>query len=137
MLNVWQQNSILGNGRNLSIEGSAVQQFTKEANEQFLSGSADDLEEYILHFHSHLSDKSLQNAATSNAHMEVLFDRLIESGVIGKKATMCHWDETDGCTKQYCCAKAFWLLSYLAVNTSPLLIRLLVPPGIERILSMA
>jgi hypothetical protein len=121
------QEEHFGNGRNLSIEGSAVQQFTKEANERFLSGSAKDLEEFVLHFHSHLSDKSLQNAATTNAHMEVLFDRLIESGAIGKKATM--WDETDGCTKQYRCAKAFWLLSYLAVKYVTTIDRAIGAPG--------
>jgi hypothetical protein len=37
-----------------------IQEFTKEANEQFLSGLADNLEaEYVLHFHSHLLDKFL------------------------------------------------------------------------------
>jgi hypothetical protein len=124
------QEEHFGNGRNLSIEGSAVQQFTKEAMERFLSGSysADDFKEDVsLHFHSHLSDDSLQNAATTNAHMEVLFDSLKESSVVGKKATM--WDETDGCTKQYRCAKAFWLLTYLAVKYDTSIDRAIGAPG--------
>jgi hypothetical protein len=44
--------------------------------------------------------------------MTVLIDALISENAIYKKTTM--WDDTDGCGKQYRCAKAYWLLSYLA-----------------------
>ena len=124
------QEEHFGNGRNLSMEGSAILQYTKEAIDRLLSGSplADDfVKETALHFHSHLSDNSQQDAATTNAHMEVLIQSLKESGTIGQRATM--WDETDGCTKQYRCAKAFWLLSYLAQKYDITIDRAIGAPG--------
>jgi hypothetical protein len=45
----------------------------------------------------------------------VPFDSLKGSGIIRKKMAIM-WDKTDGCTKQYHCVKAFWLLSYLVLK---------------------
>jgi len=85
-------------------------------------------EEPVLEFHSHFADKSKQNAATTNAHMEVLFDYLIEHSQIGKSgATM--WDDTDGCSKQYRCGKAFWCLSFLASKYGRVIDRAIGAPG--------
>jgi hypothetical protein len=98
------QSEHFGNGRSLSIEGSTV-----ETHEIL----GDNVEKRTrLQFHSHFSNNSRQDAATTTAHMTVLIDALISENAIYKKTTM--WDDTDGCGKQYRCAKAYWLLSYLA-----------------------
>jgi hypothetical protein len=49
-----------------------------------------------------------------NAHMTILLDSLFAANEIEKQTTM--WDETDGCGKQYRCAKAYWLLSHLSAK---------------------
>jgi hypothetical protein len=46
--------------------------------------------------------------------LSILLDSLFASNEIEKQTTM--WDETDGCGKQYRCAKAYWLLSHLSAK---------------------
>jgi hypothetical protein len=65
------------NGRNLSIEGRKVEIHTAQAIQ---SGVVDkeltNNEKYPLQIHSHFSDDSHQDAATTTAHMEVLLKHL-------------------------------------------------------------
>ncbi len=65
-----------------------------------------------MHFHSHISDKSLQDAYTTHAHMRVLLQKLLDEGTLEPGSTM--WDDTDGCMKQYCSGTAMFLLFVLA-----------------------
>jgi hypothetical protein len=122
------QSEHFGNGRNLSIEGSTVETHTAQAIQ---TGEVDDeltdKEKYPLQIHSHFSDDSRQDAATTTAHMEVLLKHLQASRDIGKHATML--DSMDGCSKQYHCAKAFWLLSYLAIKFKIIIDRAIGAPG--------
>lgn len=126
--NLEVQSEHFGNSRSLSIEGSTVETHTAQAIE---AGEVDDeltdTEKYRLQIHSHFSDDSRQDAATTTAHMEVLLKHLQATGVIGENATM--WDSTDGCSKQYRCAKAFWLLTYLAVTFKIIIDRAIGAPG--------
>ena len=66
-----------------------------------------------MNFHFHFADKSPQNAGSTNAHMESMFEKLLEQGSINKgNSTL--WEVTDGCSKQCRCGKALLLLRHLA-----------------------
>jgi hypothetical protein len=67
----------------------------------------------IHEFHSHFSDNSKQNAATTHTHMLILFDLLKRLGQIRGLQTLIR-DNTDGCVKQYCWGTALFLLSLMA-----------------------
>jgi hypothetical protein len=122
------QSEHFGNGRNLSIEGSTVETHTAQAIQAgVVNVELTDKEKYPLQIHSHFSDDSRQDAATTTAHMEVLLKHLQASGEIGEHATML--DSTDGCSKQYRCAKAYWLLSYLAFKFKIVIDRAIGAPG--------
>jgi hypothetical protein len=51
-----------------------------------------------MYFHSHISEKSSQNAYTTHAHMRVLLPKLSDEGTLEPGLTM--WDDTDGFVKQ-------------------------------------
>ena len=72
-------------------------------------------EEVLAHFHLHMADKSNQDAASTHAHMQVLLNLLADQERI-RCACSTIWEHTDGYTKQYRCAKALHLLSYLALQ---------------------
>ena len=80
-----------------------------------------------MEFHSHFSDKSRQDAATTTAHMIVLINRLFEDGVFSKNGTML--DDTDGCAKQYRCAVAIYLLSMFSMKFGITIDRQVGAPG--------
>lgn len=66
-------------------------------------------------FDFHMTDKSNQDSASTYAHMQVLPELLTKQKKISPgKSTIC--EHTDGCTKQYRCAKVMYLLSTLAVQ---------------------
>ena len=66
-------------------------------------------------FHSHMANKNNQDAALPHAHMQVLLDFLTKGKQISlSESTL--WEHTDGCTKQYRCVKALYLLSSLAAE---------------------
>ena len=105
-----------GNGRSLSMEGSSVEIFARAAVIASLAGDytvADALPHLRMDFHSHFSDASRQDAATTHAHMWVLLDLLMR-GTKELIAGAVLYDDTDGCGKQYRCAKALYLLSLLS-----------------------
>ena len=98
--NLEAQAEHFGNGRSLSMEGSSVETFCDKAVEAYRAGvwqmNEADLK---MVFHSHFSDESRQDAATTHAHMCVLFDHLKEIGELC--AGFYVWDDTDGCGKLY------------------------------------
>ena len=109
------QSTHFGQGTTLSIEGCYVEFKT-------IDGAV------RAHFHSHMSDKSTQDAATTHAHLSVLLNKLSEEKQI-KRGESTMWDHTDGCTKQYRCAKALYLLSCLAAEFDIIIDRLVDAPG--------
>ncbi len=66
------------------------------------------------HFYLHFSDGSMQNAAITYFHMEVLILYLKNQSAVKKHGYM--FDNTYGCTKQYHCATTLHLLSMLSVK---------------------
>ena len=100
--NLEAQAEHFGNGRSLSMEGSSVETFCKASVDAYLAGvwSMDEADLKMV-FHSHFSDESRQDAATTHAHMRVLFGDL--KGLGEMCAGMTVWDDTDGCGKQYRC----------------------------------
>ena len=78
-------------------------------------------------FHSHFSDDSRQDAATTHAHMTELFKTLKSVGELC--AGMVDWDDTDGCGKQYRCGTAIYLLSVLASTFDIVIDRAIGAPG--------
>jgi hypothetical protein len=122
------QSSHFGNGRSLSIEGSKVESFDSMELEAFARGDilATDLVPN-MEFHSHFSNDSRQDAATSAAHLTVLLDLLKSQGKFIQSCTL--YDETDGCAKQYRCSNAIYLLSVLASKYGITINRAIGAPG--------
>mmetsp|Transcript_39227 Transcript_39227/g.95297 ORF Transcript_39227/g.95297 Transcript_39227/m.95297 type:complete len:477 (-) Transcript_39227:173-1603(-) len=78
-------------------------------------------------FHSHFSDGSRQDAATTHEHMKVLLDFLKSQGQLFQDCI--YWEDTDGCSKQYRCGNALYLLSLLACTYSITIDRAIGAPG--------
>jgi hypothetical protein len=117
-----------GNSRSLSMEGSTVRFFPAQLAEIYREGMPAVLQDHTaMHFHSHFSDDSMQNAATTYFHMEVLVKYLQKEAVLKEGGYM--FDNTDGCTKQYRCATALHLLSMLAVKYKIVIDRAICAPG--------
>jgi hypothetical protein len=109
------QSDHFGNDRDLSIEGVSVHLHTLES----LTAYAEtheiwNLNEPRMEFHSHFSDNSKQDAATTHEHMDRLVNLLLQRGVL--KCGGWILDHTDGCAKQYRCGTALYLLALLAVS---------------------
>jgi hypothetical protein len=112
----------------ISAEGSKVESFDCSDLAAFLRGDSlanDTLPD--MEFHSHFSDDSRQDAATTTAHLTVLLDLLKERGKHCMGSTLC--DETDGCSKQHRCSNAVHLLSVLASKHETTIDRGLGAPG--------
>jgi hypothetical protein len=126
--NLEAQHEHFGNGRSLSMEGSSVETFCKAAAEAYAAGVWQmDEADLRMVFHSHFSDDSRQDAATTHAHMTVLFDELRSIGELMAGLTV--WDDTDGCAKQYRCGTAIYLLSVLASAFDITIDRAIGAPG--------
>ena len=67
--------------------------------------------------HSHLSDKSYQDASTTTTYLCILLQFLLAKKMISTFLTIM-WDHTDDCANQYCCASAIYLLSCLTLEFS-------------------
>jgi hypothetical protein len=80
-----------------------------------------------MEFHSHFSNDSRQDAATTAAHLTVLLDLLKTNGQFMEGSTL--YDETDGCGKQCRCSNAIYLLSVLASKYGTVLDRGIGAPG--------
>ena len=123
-----EQHEHFGNGRTISMEGCALETWRKEAIAEFnrakAAGCSDDAallaasqvnadKPTRMAFHSHISDDSRQDAATTHAHMLIMIGfirtiELLDGHVL--------WDDTDGCGKQYRCGTALQLLSQIAFS---------------------
>ena len=67
----------------------------------------------MMQFHLHLSDMSKQDASLTHAHMICLLNRLSKTGELkGQRTTIL--DHSDGCSKQYRCGTALYLLSVIS-----------------------
>ena len=68
--------------------------------------------ETVQYFHLHLSDSKLENSGMTTANIYTLFARMFEKTQIIRGRTM--WDQAYGCTKQYRCSIAYYLISFLS-----------------------
>jgi hypothetical protein len=91
------QSEHFGQGRDLSIEGNLVKFFP--------GGEA----ETKTHLYSFLKDSKIQNAATTDKHMDRLIKILKKKNVLKDRL----YETTDGCGAQYRSATALWFLSAL------------------------
>ena len=123
------QSEHFGNGRSLSIEGSAIESYSSESLALYNAGLIPkERIERKMEFHSHFSDLSRQDAATTTAHMTVLFNHLFREQEIQRGKTIV-FDETDGCSKQYRSGTAIYLLSLLSQKYSIVIDRAIGAPG--------
>ena len=65
-----------------------------------------------MDFHSHFLDGSTQNAATTFEHMNKFIHWMYYNNLFIKDGII--YDTTNGCSKQYRCENAIWLLSVLS-----------------------
>ena len=101
--------------RTLSIEGCVVESYETETMRK-------------KEFHSHFSDDCTQNAATTYQNMLVLLDFLEGEHALVRDLTIM-FDHTDGCTAQYRCGIALYLLSILACKKKIIIDRAIEAPG--------
>ena len=98
------------------MEGYCLDCFRKTVNVRNVydncGGDVNQYNDTVQEFHLHLSDLNLQNAATTTAHIYTLLASLFEKKQIIRGGTM--WYQTDGCTKQYRCSIAYYLISFLS-----------------------
>mgnify|MGYP000211327405 FL=1 len=118
-----------GNSLSLSIEGASVRFFKQEDIKRYKEDTSVTVkqEDSIMHFHLHLSDVALQNAATTYYHMDVLIKHLIKNGNLVQGN--CLYGNTDGSGTQYRCSNALYFLSLLAFNYSIIIDRAVGAPG--------
>ena len=64
-----------------------------------------------MDFHSHFSDDSAQNAATTFEHMKRFIHWMHKNNLFIKDGII--YDTSDVCIKQYRCANTMWLLFIL------------------------
>jgi hypothetical protein len=112
-----------------SIEGVCVWSAVPASVKDFEEGTLP-LEgvERTMKFHSHLSDHSKQDAATTHAHMCVLLSKLRDTGEVVTRTTTI-LDHLDGCSKQYRCGTAIYLLSVLSSQFGVTVDRMIGAPG--------
>jgi hypothetical protein len=110
------QSDHFGNDRSLSIEGCSIEMHSPE------EGCGTTME-----FHSHFSDDSKQDAASTHANMETLIKHLMQTGRMKEGSVM--FDGTDGCSKQYRCGAALFLLSLLSSLHRIVIDRMIGAPG--------
>jgi hypothetical protein len=107
------QSEHFGQGRDLSIEGNVVKFFPVGANQT------------KTHFYSFLKDSKIQNAATTDKHMDRLIKMLKKKNVLKDRL----YETTDGCGAQYRSATALWFLSALSAKHNIVIDRSYGAPG--------
>jgi hypothetical protein len=107
------QSEHFGQGRDLSIEGNAVKFFSVGGTQT------------KTHFYSFLKDSKIQNAATTDKHMDRLIKMLKKKNVLKDRL----YETTDGCGAQYRSATALWLLSSLSAKHNIVIDRSYGAPG--------
>ena len=109
------QSTHFGDSVTLSMEGCSV---------EFNNGYGEEK----MHFHFHFADKSPQNATSTNEHMDVMINMLLDQGLLTRgKSTM--YAVTDGCGKQCICGNALMFLSVLATKHDIIIDRAVDAPG--------
>ena len=97
------------------MEGCCLDRFIKTVNVSIFydhgGGYIHQSNDTVRRFHLHLSDSKLQNAATTIVHLYTLLASMFEKKQMIRGGTM--WDQTYGCTKQYRCSIAYYLMSFL------------------------
>jgi hypothetical protein len=112
------QSEHFGQGRDLSIEGNAVKFFPVGKTET------------KTNFYSFLKDSKIQNAATTDKHMDRLIKILKKKGVLKDRL----YETTDGCGAQYRSATALWFLSALSAKHNIVIDRSFGAPGHGKLL---
>jgi len=118
------QSDHFGDSISLSIEGCSLKYHLPNSINQTTDRTA----QIGLDFHSHMSDYSKQNAASTYEHMVAMFDSLKKRNGDFDENTV-FLDHTDGCSKQYRSANALHLLSVLAVKYTVIIDRSVSAPG--------
>ena len=112
-----------------SIEGVCVWSPVPSSVEDCRLGLIDkDQIDRTMQFHSHLSDMSKQDASTTHAHLICLLNKLCGTGEVKTRKTTI-LDHSDGCSKQYRCGTALYLLSVLSSQFGVAIDRMIGAPG--------
>jgi hypothetical protein len=112
-----------------SIEGVCVWSPVPSSVEEFEKGFIEkDAIVRTMQFHSHLSDMSKQDASTTHAHLVCLLTKICVTGEVRTKTTTI-LDHSDGCSKQYQCGTALYLLSVLSSQFGITFDRMIGAPG--------
>ena len=118
------QSEHFGDNATLSIEGCTLQYHNKSVHV-----NDSNLEKTIrMDFHSHFSDHSRQDAATTFEHMCVMLDKHRDChGPFPHKCVIL--DHTDGCAKQYRSGNALFSMNIIALKYNITIDRAVCAPG--------
>ena len=112
-----------------SVEGVCVWSHIPSSVEEYEKGFIEkDAIVRTMQFHSHMSDMSKQDASTTHAHLVQLLTNLCGTGEVKSKITTI-LDHSDGCSKQYRCGTALYLLSVLSSQFGVTFDRMIGAPG--------
>ena len=118
------QSEHFGDNATLSIEGCTL----KYHSAQRVVNSSENSSQIKMDFHSHFSDFSRQDAATTFEHMCSMIDNHVERN--GRLPEHCILlDHTDGCAKQYRSGNALYLLNILCLKYNITVDRAICAPG--------
>ena len=110
------QNEIFDRNCTLSMEVWCLDRFRKKVSIRNFydngGGYVHQTNDMVWEFHLNLSDSKLKNDATTTDHLYTLLDRMFEKKQMIRGGTM--WYQTYGCTKQYSCSIACYLMSFLS-----------------------
>jgi hypothetical protein len=107
------QSEHFGQGRDLSIEGNVIKFFPVGGTQT------------KTHFYSFLKDYKIQNAATTDKHMDRLIKILKKKNVLEDRL----YETADGCGAQYRSATALRFLSSLSAKHNSVIDRSYGAPG--------
>eukprot|EP00957_Ditylum_brightwellii_P135828 10360457-Ditylum_brightwellii.AAC.1 len=108
------------------MEGASMEYYKKEEDD--LIAFPDQVHKLISEFYSYLSDDSDQNAAKTTSHLDNMLVELVRRKIFSQKVSTI-WEEMDGCTKQYRCATACYLLFYISMEFNIVIDHAVGAPG--------
>ena len=110
----------------MSIEGIALEHFSASTQGDINSTTPSRPRHAV--FHSFLSDYSKQYAATATAHSKQFISLLKNQQLLTTSLSKI-WENTDGCSEQYRCAYALYLMSVMSQTYFIIIDRGISAPG--------
>ena len=115
---------------NMKLEGSTITFRRDQAGTNMIGDNL--LAQHPKIYFAHLSDDGTQSCETSYYNFTKQVEYLQQCQIYDPNIRHIFYDNTDGCTDQYRCSKAVYLMSILACTYKVDIDRLIHPPSHEK-----